>query len=310
MEINKLFDKLEQEIKTNNTELKQAEELERLMEIKRQYHGDDEVISSLDMQKWIEANKKKTKLEVKSGIPGLDKIVEGFRGGNVVVISAPTKHGKTTFCRTLTTNFIKQEIKSLWFSYEEGPEELLEKFGEHIPLFYLPRIAKENTIDWIEEKIIESIAKFNTKTVFIDHLHFIVDLKNMARGVNVSLYIGSIMRELKKLALRYNIIIFLVSHITKTDIDSPPSLGDLRDSSFIAQESDFVIFLWRLRDKTQQMPVYLNDVMLSVQANRRNGKTGLVKLKYTNGLLLELEEKYERELLQKTQDNQGEIFNS
>ena len=301
MEINKLFEKIEQEIRETDDELKRDEEMERILELKKQYRGDDEVISSKDMEEWIKENKKNVKFEVKSKISGLDKIIEGFQEGNLVIVSAPTKQGKTTFCRTLTKNFLDQNVKSLWLSYEEGAEELLEKFGNEIPLFYLPRIAKKNTLEWIEEKVIESIAKFNTKVLFIDHLHYIVDLEAMGKGINTSLYIGSILRNLKRIALKYGIIIVLVSHISKTTIDKPPDLNDLRDSSFIAQESNFVIFLWRQRDKSQEMPVYLNDVLLSVQANRRNGKTGLVKLKYIDGLMFELDRFREENIDPETQ---------
>jgi ATP-dependent Clp protease ATP-binding subunit ClpA len=52
-----------------------------------------------------------------------------------------------------------------------------------------------NTLTWVEKKIIEGKAKYNSSVVFIDHLHFIVDF-----GENMSIEIGKTMRELKRMA--------------------------------------------------------------------------------------------------------------
>jgi hypothetical protein len=37
-------------------------------------------------------------------------------------------------------------------------------------LFYVPEIMTGNTLLWVEKKIIEAIAKFNSKVVFISTL--------------------------------------------------------------------------------------------------------------------------------------------
>jgi hypothetical protein len=42
--------------------------------------------------------------------------------------------------------------------------------GEQPPLFYVPEIMTGNTLLWVEKKIIEAIAKFNSKVVFISTL--------------------------------------------------------------------------------------------------------------------------------------------
>ena len=62
-----------------------------------------------------------------------------------------------------------------------------------------------------------------------------------------------------------------------------PDLEDLRDSSFIAQEADTVLMLWRETKRENGEVKITNNVNLSVQANRRTGKTGNVKMVYSDG---------------------------
>ena len=118
--------------------------------------------------------------------------------------------------------------------------------------------------------------------MFVDHLHFIVDF-----GDNMSVQIGKTMRELKRIAKTWDIVIVLIAHLKKTKVDEQPDLEDLRDSSFIAQEADTVIMLWRQTERQNGQVVITNNVNISVQANRRTGKTGNVKMVFDKGKFLE-----------------------
>ena len=66
-----------------------------------------------------------------------------------------------------------------------------------------------------------------------------------------------------------------------------PDIEELRDSSFIAQEADTVIMLWRQTKRVNGEVVITDNVNVSVQANRRTGKTGNVKMFYSQGKFLE-----------------------
>ena len=75
-----------------------------------------------------------------------------------------------------------------------------------------------------------------------------------------------------------------------------PTLEDLRDSSFIAQEADTVMMLWRKTHRDEDGELVIgNETLLSVQANRRTGSTGNVKLIFHNGRFLEKEWKHKEE---------------
>lgn len=285
------FGRLIDDLRTVEQELTELEqEDERLFEAAR-YSGADEVISSYQAKKEIEEQRRNSAFEAQTTIPKLDSLIGGFREGNLVVVSAPTKQGKTTLCQTFTTAFEKQNISCLWFSYEVPMAEFLEKFPT-LPVFYVPRKLKDNTLEWIEAKIIEGIAKHRTKIVFIDHLHYLISMGFLAKSGNMSLLIGGIMRELKKLAVKYGIVIFVIAHTKKTRNDARLELDDIRDSSFIAQEADIVLMLWRKRKQTEHGEIFIDESVLSVAANRRTGKTGYVPLLYSNNQFAELANDY------------------
>ena len=280
----KLLQKIERELSLIKDKKERIIQSKRLKVLWEKYEGDDKIISSEELREEIEAEKEKDHLMIYTKIPALDRIIDGFREGNLVVVSAPTKMGKTTLCQTFTIEFAKQDMNCLWFSYEVPMYEFMNKFGDNPPLFYLPKQLKGNTMTWLEERIVESIAKFNTKVVFIDHLHYIVDMN--ARNQNMSLQIGSVMRFLKKIALKYNIVIFIVAHMKHIKLTSEPDLDDLRDSSFIGQEADIVLMMWRLKISDTEMS---NEANLVVRAHRRTGENGLIKLIHTKGRFNQLQ---------------------
>jgi len=222
-----------------------------------QYAGEDRILSSHDLAKSF--REEDTPISIKSGIPSLDRYIDGFEGGELIVISGLTGNGKTLFAQTLTKNFADQGIKSLWFSYEVMPRNFLKSFGEDLPFFYMPARLRGSSLSWLTARIHEAKLKYEIKAVFVDHLHFLIQIN---KG-NLSVEIGAVVRELKKLALRFNLCIFLIAHTMKIKPEVELGLGDTRDSSFIEQEADNVFYIWRLKKG--------NQAILKIAKNRRNG---------------------------------------
>ena len=256
--------------------LQEEQEKISLLETFQKYEGKDEIITSKEALVNLEEERKNPPTKFMAGIPTLDSLLDGFREGDLIIISAPTKMGKTTLAQTLTHNLSQKDIPCLWFSWEMRQREFLEKFGEPIPYFVLPKSLTNSSIDWVETRIIESIAKYGTKIVFLDHLHYIVDLQTISQKAGISLLIGGIVRELKRMALKWNICIFLIAHTTKLKYVDEPELSDIRDSSFISQEADTVLMMWRLKKEGNYE--FTNEARLAVRANRRNGRTGSMNL--------------------------------
>jgi replicative DNA helicase len=132
----------------------------------------------------------------------------------------------------------------------------------------MPMLLKGKSIDWIRDRIQEAKIKYGIRAVFIDHLHFLVD---MAKIKNPSLEIGSIVRGLKLIALELNVVIFLVAHSTKIRFDQEPDLDSIRDSSFIPQDADIVLIVWRGRNEAGE---FTENNKLKVSKSRRTGVMG------------------------------------
>lgn len=302
MKIPEFIRKLEIEINQIKVETEKVEQLGRLKQILRIYEGEDKIISFSDIAEKIKNQPEQVKMM--SGWGGLDEILSGFRPQQLVVVSALTKSGKTSWLMDLTTRL--KEFNPTWFPFEESAEELIMKYverKEEPPHAFTPTFMKGNTTQWIEERIVEAIAKFGTKMIVIDQLDFIVPFNND----NHSLRVAQAMRDLKAIAKKWNILIFIICHLVKTKMSEQPTLEDLKGSSSIGQEADTVILLWREMKKEKGQVVITNNVNVSVQANRRTGRTGNVKMIYDNGKFSEQDWKTEREEEAEVDDNYARI---
>lgn len=282
--VDKLIAQLTNEIVKVQKGAEQTESLVRLKDIARVYRGEDKVIPFSDVVARIKSSVDDFKIF--TGWEKFDALIKGFRLQQSVVVSALTKSGKTSFLMDMTSRL--GDYHPIWFSFEQSIDELISislERGIEPPKAYTPESLMGNTIEWVEKKIVESIAKYDTKIVFIDHLDFIVPLN----GDNHHLQIAKTMRELKGLAKKWDILIFTVCHLQKAKMDTQPTLEDLRGSSSIGQEADTVILLWREMKREDGQVQITNNVNVSVQANRRYGSTGNVKFVYDNGKFTEQE---------------------
>lgn len=241
------------------------------------YDGEDRVVNSYTLFDYYKKIGENPNIH-KSGITSLDKLITGFEQGEMCVISGITGNGKTLFAKTLTYHLSLNDINCLWFTYEEQPKTFLRRFHEDfMPVFFLPNKHLNTTLSWIEERIIESKVKYSCKVVFIDHLHFLIPLQESR---NTSLLIGGIMRELKKIALKHEIVLFILAHTHKIKQEETPDLSNLRDSSFIAQEADKVIIIRRKGKKTKGEIEFTNESTVYILKNRMTGVLGKYQMFY------------------------------
>ncbi len=249
-----------------------------------EYDGEDKVISSQEMSIKLK-DKPESVVNVKSFIPSLDNAIEGFREGELIVVSGPTKQGKTLFLQSLTASFVRQQYYPLWFSFEVPVRQFLGQFPT-LPMIYLPQKLKAHALPWFEDRVHESFEKYHTRIVVCDHLHYLIDL---AKIRNPSIEIGQIIRQLKSLAVSGEFIIFLLCHTTKGASEDNLSFESIRDSSFISQESDSVFMIKRTPQEGE------TTARLRVEFHRRTGvMEKIVNLIKVNGYLVEHEKSSER----------------
>lgn len=255
--------------------LKKLKKRQEILDILENYQGADRVVKIEEALEQIKNMPERVRIDCK--IPAVNKHLDGFRCGELVVVSGPTGHGKSSLLQSFTYDFNEKDISCLWFSYEVGVRDLVKRFTVDMPSFTLPLKTVESNFKWMQLRIWESIAKFETKVVFIDHLHYLLDMSYLAK-VNTSLAIGMLMRDLKKLAVETDTLIFLVSHLSKTRLEEEPDLDDIRDSSFIGQESDIVLVIYREKSNGEYGKSWVK-----VAKNRRNGTIGSVPVVLRKG---------------------------
>lgn len=245
------------------------------------YDGEDKIVPGNILLATLK-EQARPKLFFQSKIPKLDKIIKGgFKGGQLIVVSGITGQGKSTLCKSIGLSAMEQGLLSTWFSYELDMEEFLNDFPhDTVANILLPSVLKGRSPEWIEMRSWEAKLKYSSNLVFIDHLHFLVDLH---KSRNISFDVGSVVRNLKLLAVHHNLTVFLICHTMKTkgDSDVELGLGDVRDSSLIEQEADIVLYVWRDMDVD-------NRSIMKIAKNRPTGTINKkIRLVYKGGRLYE-----------------------
>lgn len=277
--IDGIIRQLEKEIVLDKSE-HSNEQMSRLTEIAAKYAGEDQMVSSHD---FLEGMKNQPKqIEMLTKFPSVDALLRGFRAGQLISVSAIAKSGKTSWCMDLTLNL--KQYNPVWFPFEEGTEELLSKFigrGEEPPIFFTPRVLRDRTLEFIERKIIESVSKYNSKVFFVDNLDWIVDPRSPSHDREIQFAC----MELKRMCVTWGVCIVLIAHVKKLETSTKqPDYNDIKGSSAVYQISDTVIMLWRemVRNNGGELDI-TNNVNVSVQFNRKYGKTGNIKMTFDNG---------------------------
>lgn len=203
----------------------------------------------------------------------------------------------TTLAQTIMFNMALEGNASMIFEYEMGWEETVGKFMEMDNLvegkspsdlcmmmpMELHRGGGQLQYLWIYEAIEKSVRENGIKLVVIDHLHFLLPLQETK---NTSFVIGGIVREIKRIAVALKIPIILIAHIGMIKDEKVPDWSDIRDSSFITQEADVTLMMYRAKNKNAAKKItddtvediYRKKAFLSVELNRGGGKTGKLAL--------------------------------
>lgn len=272
---------------TNQTGPKESF-LDRARKLFQDYKESDRVVSSIEFAE-IVRTRPRPKVVLKSGMVSLDEGLDNIIPGEVTVISGPTGMGKTLLCDTLIRHMRSQSHFSVFFSFEVTPETIALAHDKPETVIFLPLEHKGRDIYWIFHRILESKAKFSCEAVFIDHLHYLID---MGTDHNMSLEIGKVMRQLKTMALEAEMAIFIVCHVKKLGMEREPCMDDIRDSSFVGQEADNVLMVWRRWDLDmagKKLDSRLQGLAtVKVEKARRKGTMGLkIPIKKNGHILVE-----------------------
>jgi replicative DNA helicase len=210
---------------------------------------------------------------ISTGFPEVDKKLSGgLRAGELIVVAARPKMGKTGFALCVACN-VAEEHSVLVLSMEMPKAQLHDRNLANLGRIPLPHLLEPQNMqeqDWTG--LTHATLKLANMDLFLDDQGGLrlLDVRMKAKGVkrrhgldmmvidylqlmdgdgdNRNAQIEGITRGLKALAKELGIAIVLLSQLNRKLEERPnkrPMPSDLRDSGAIEQDADAVIFLYR-----------------------------------------------------------------
>jgi KaiC/GvpD/RAD55 family RecA-like ATPase len=242
------------------------------------------------------------------GIPTLDRHLK-LHGGHVVQYMAKSGSGKTAFAMYLMNMLSKQNTPSLFLSLEMSDADVAERsfqMGADKTSVYLERLISDcakrgtpreqiadlvltrmgdafssvvtvdedsATIESIENYIYKAKEVYNTKIVFLDYLGRV----SQTNGANSYEHVSRLAKELKSLAKRHDVIIFLLHQVNRSieDASSAIEMGAGRDSGQTEEASDVLLASWR-----PGVAEGINTFIIRILKNRRGAANIDVHLEF------------------------------
>jgi len=270
MNINDLIAKIEQDKQSLVESIVSDEGMERLKKVAKEYSGEYSLVWAHDTLEEIKTRPKRE--SHKSGVPAFDDITGGFRPQQMIGIGAQSGHGKTAFGLWVLKQY--ENLNPVLLPLEQSSEELIEQRhenGQFIPNYLSPKKHSAHVDpDWIEQRIVEAIAKHNSKMIMLDHMGY-VEVGDDYRREGEHLRIEKKLQAIKHLAIKWNVVIVILIQLSQMEEEQAPQLRDLKGSSAIRQELDQIILLWRNNQKAGKARAYDNKVLISMQKNRFTG---------------------------------------
>ena len=234
-----------------------------------------------------------------TGFQKLDSYMMGMRPGNLVILAARPGVGKSAFAMQIAENVAMAGKKVLVYSLEMKGEELTERLlANHsgIPLdvvvqrdvkseqfdgsamnravdelFRLPIIINDEANVAPSKVRTEALEIGDVGLIVVDYVGLMDSDGGKRMKENRNLELGSISRDLKKIAVELDIPILMLCQLNREVGDGEkPEIRNLRDSGELEQNANKIMFLWRISEEQQTVGVYV--------AKNRQGKTGVVQM--------------------------------
>ncbi len=269
-----------------------------------------------------------------TGFPKLDETLKGMSAGNLIVLAARPKIGKTAFALSIAQNVAMSGKTVTFYSMEMESPEIYERLlsqTAQVPMNTLidrrfqdkerPEAVRNEEISKIK-KVINylknvplkindkpniSVNEIRTQCRMIKNLGLIVVdylqlMKPTKKHDNRNQEVGAISRELKILASELSVPILCLSQLNRTnDEEKRPSPCDLRDSGEIEQNCSKLILMWCVEKNFNELGVVQSKTIgVDVALNRR-GTTGVTLFNFNGNYMTfsELDRKYDESKIKK-----------
>jgi replicative DNA helicase len=252
---------------------------------------------------------------IPTGIAGLDRQLNGgSRRGEVMVIGARPKHGKTALALALARN-MAHDFNVLFLSQEMPISQLMHRHTAAMGSVDLGRILRADAADagmWervsdaaeklgrlrlvqddqssltlmdVRRKALKVRRERGLDVLFVDFLQLMQGANGGEDNRNRELDV--IVNGLKGLAMDMQIVVVLLSQMSRKadEFYARPAMTHLRDSGAIEAAADQVILLFNdwAHPLSKKEPQFQGYAALEIVAHR-NGPTGLVPLNINGAL--------------------------
>ena len=250
---------------------------------------------------------------IKVGFPTLDKMTNGFKAGELIIIAARPGIGKTTLAVNFAINAALKYGKSIaMFDLEMSALQVAQRFicatgripsdivkgGTKDPNTWASLFETKKLLDnaniYIDDtttitpaEILSKCRKLKAQSgldmVIVDYLQ-LMKAEKASKDGNRQQEVADLTRSIKLAARELCVPILLLSQLNRESekrADKTPMLSDLRESGSIEQDADIVMFIADIADENVEQNT--NDDALDyslVIAKHRNGMRGSIPIKW------------------------------
>ena len=232
------------------------------------------------------------------GYPSVNYYLGGLQKGKIYIIGARASMGKSALAMNIA-EYVAKDKNVLFVSLEMDKKEyaqrlMLSRAGIDISVVNTGRISDEQIARVKEQKAyLDTLNMFiETKTpckvsdielaiinlqsakgscdlVIVDYLQLLTPTSKAGKTRETE--VAEMSRELKNLAVKYNVPIIVLSQLSRaleSREDKRPMLSDLRESGSIEQDADVVMFVYRDEYYHPDIPESRGSADLLIRKNR------------------------------------------
>lgn len=215
----------------------------------------------------------------------------------VIMVSAPSNHGKTAYVLNLANELASRSIPTLVLPYERGIRSVgkrylqirynkttkeFERFTEedwnelildsaNLPLYF----SMPNKTEF-EDTIVRAKRIFDTRVVIIDHLDYFISGKDRTSEQ------ADMIRKIKEIGQEQRVIFIVVHQMRKKTTDGSvskrPTMDDMKGSVDISQVAEAVALLYKSDEGEIEVIIDKNKGEMGYQKLDFNTATGVMKI--------------------------------
>lgn len=243
------------------------------------------------------------------GFPGLDDILGGLEGGDMIVIGARPGVGKSAFVTQVTTFLARRGKRVGFYNLEMQEKQIYERFvvaESGIGLTRLRRAVRflgdeeeqfrrANELLEKEERIVittgsKAMSEIRSESRHMDYDVIVIDYLQLLKADktyrgNRYAEVGAISKAIKALAMELNIPVIALSQLNRVSEardTKEPTMSELREAGDIEQDASVILLMWNLSKNDPSR----KGIKVEKQ---RQGRTGKLTLRF-NGDLMKFEE--------------------